>query len=533
MSRPARPDTVELALLHRGAPLHVDTYRRARVSPRVRAVLLLLFFLGPLELWTAALAMVAFGFDIGATIGVASAGFGLALFVAMDLSAWRDLGRRAWRSLWRNEALHLGETAGSHVLLPRELTGHVTYPLVIPHGRGWALNLASPRLTGSVRDGDGRVRRFAEVAGERRVLPLTATLRARVDLGDYHILVGQTELPARPARQVVGSDGLRESAFVAASFALHAGLMTLLVYAQPSDDLQIRRSPSALVARLAAVESTLREEEEEKEEQEQEELKREELEESRFSESESIGERAPADAKEAALDAVPRVAERVPEPLRHVKRSRPDRRTSLRIARSTSERMAPEQTLAALTGLRIRAPGDRMGPRVISGPGGPDGEPGSGAFQPGDIYGPDGEPARPTSMLPIGIPGEPRRKITVTHRPTFKGPTVTVVDTTPHVTNEEGLPAWLVKKYIRRQKGTIVHCYKRSVQRDPSLSGKVALSWTIMPDGKVRLPKILRSTLGDTPTEDCMRRRLALWRFPRTKDGTAIRVSYRMHLRTR
>ena len=100
-------------------------------------------------------------------------------------------------------------------------------------------------------------------------------------------------------------------------------------------------------------------------------------------------------------------------------------------------------------------------------------------------------------------------------------------------TSGGGLTKKIIKKYINRQKGSIIHCYKKEVQKNPKLEGKVVVSFTISPSGSVMRPTIKSSTLGSSKVEGCITRRLAMWRFPAPLNAGAVRVSYPFLFRTR
>jgi TonB family protein len=91
----------------------------------------------------------------------------------------------------------------------------------------------------------------------------------------------------------------------------------------------------------------------------------------------------------------------------------------------------------------------------------------------------------------------------------------------------------IIKKYIRRQMGSVVRCYRQAVQRIPDLAGKVMVGFMISPTGTVMRPTIRSSTLGNAGVEACIAKRLALWRFPAPANAGAVRVTYPFLFRTR
>ena len=69
-----------------------------------------------------------------------------------------------------------------------------------------------------------------------------------------------------------------------------------------------------------------------------------------------------------------------------------------------------------------------------------------------------------------------------------------------------------------RQRG-IQFCYERELARSPELAGKVTLGWRVMTDGRVGGVMVEDSTLGDRGVEDCMKRAVKRWRFPKPEGG--------------
>jgi TonB family protein len=116
----------------------------------------------------------------------------------------------------------------------------------------------------------------------------------------------------------------------------------------------------------------------------------------------------------------------------------------------------------------------------------------------------------------------------------FKDSAKRAVVTTGRVSVSGGaLDRAIIKKHINRQKGSIIYCYKKAVQSQQDLEGKVIVRFTISPTGKVMRPGIKKSTLGSASVESCIVSRLRRWRFPAPKNGGAVAVSYPFLFKTR
>jgi len=86
----------------------------------------------------------------------------------------------------------------------------------------------------------------------------------------------------------------------------------------------------------------------------------------------------------------------------------------------------------------------------------------------------------------------------------------------------------LINRVIRRNKNQIRYCYDRELRTDPKLKGEIKIKFVISKDGVISLSKIKSSTLNNTAVEECVRKRLLRWKFPKSKSGITI-VNYIFH----
>ena len=89
-----------------------------------------------------------------------------------------------------------------------------------------------------------------------------------------------------------------------------------------------------------------------------------------------------------------------------------------------------------------------------------------------------------------------------------------------------GLDRDVVAAVIKRHANEIRFCYNKELQKDPSLGGKVAVSWTIAPSGAVSDAMVSESTLGNANVENCIVSRIRRWRFPQEKNGASTQVNF-------
>lgn len=85
--------------------------------------------------------------------------------------------------------------------------------------------------------------------------------------------------------------------------------------------------------------------------------------------------------------------------------------------------------------------------------------------------------------------------------------------------------AAVIKAVMTRNASGFKHCYEKALAQDPTLEGKVTLTFTIDASGKVSEAGVGTSTLGDAEVEKCMVNRLKKMRFPEPEAGS-LKVSY-------
>ena len=83
----------------------------------------------------------------------------------------------------------------------------------------------------------------------------------------------------------------------------------------------------------------------------------------------------------------------------------------------------------------------------------------------------------------------------------------------------------IVSKEVRSRLGAIKACYERALKRNPSLSGKVVVHWTITAAGTVSGIDVENDTLGDSEVASCIKSLVARWRFPAPAGGS-VEVSF-------
>lgn len=91
---------------------------------------------------------------------------------------------------------------------------------------------------------------------------------------------------------------------------------------------------------------------------------------------------------------------------------------------------------------------------------------------------------------------------------------------------EEGLTKDEVGEVIHRHLSEVRYCYESAMLRTPDIEGKLIVNFTIGGPGNVKTSEVKNSTLPDPRLDDCIIRRLNTWKFPNTKGGIDVAVSY-------
>jgi outer membrane biosynthesis protein TonB len=83
----------------------------------------------------------------------------------------------------------------------------------------------------------------------------------------------------------------------------------------------------------------------------------------------------------------------------------------------------------------------------------------------------------------------------------------------------------IIAKEVRTRMSAIRACYERALKRNPGLSGKISLRWTITAAGTVTGVDIESDTMGDPDVVSCIKALVGRWRFPAPAGGT-VEVSF-------
>ena len=100
-----------------------------------------------------------------------------------------------------------------------------------------------------------------------------------------------------------------------------------------------------------------------------------------------------------------------------------------------------------------------------------------------------------------------------------------VRDSAPQDLDSAELDPNAVAAKIRQYKGALIACYESALKRNPTLSGKITLRFTVNKVGKVSKAEIETDTMHDDDVNKCIIERASSWRFPPPK-GQAEDVQF-------
>lgn len=84
----------------------------------------------------------------------------------------------------------------------------------------------------------------------------------------------------------------------------------------------------------------------------------------------------------------------------------------------------------------------------------------------------------------------------------------------------------VIRQIIEERLSEIRYCYENALLKQKELSGKVAASWTIRPDGSVSDIQSGSDEIRPEILQPCIRMQIKSWRFPNPKGGGVVRVKY-------
>ncbi|WP_374079744.1 TonB family protein [Bdellovibrio bacteriovorus] len=157
---------------------------------------------------------------------------------------------------------------------------------------------------------------------------------------------------------------------------------------------------------------------------------------------------------------------------------------------------------------------------------------GAKGYMPGNglIAGSAGEGARAQGAGGYGTKGSGGGRAGYGKISLVGGTSATSLPLDEEVTVEGGLDQDQIIAVINRNKGQITYCYEKGLQAQPTIGGRVAVSFVIGASGRITTAKVAESSLGSRLVENCMLARMKTWQFPRPVGQVNVDVLYPFEL---
>jgi len=84
----------------------------------------------------------------------------------------------------------------------------------------------------------------------------------------------------------------------------------------------------------------------------------------------------------------------------------------------------------------------------------------------------------------------------------------------------------VIQRVIRRHINEVRFCYEQQLSRNPTLEGRVDVSFIISPTGSVQSAMVRNTTLNDARVESCVTQAVRRWHFPAPDGGGIVAVNY-------
>ncbi|MEZ4272881.1 MAG: AgmX/PglI C-terminal domain-containing protein [Myxococcota bacterium] len=98
-----------------------------------------------------------------------------------------------------------------------------------------------------------------------------------------------------------------------------------------------------------------------------------------------------------------------------------------------------------------------------------------------------------------------------------------VTAATPEVDGD--LDSSAIARVVRSRMRMVQNCYEKELKRNPTLSGKIEIEFTIGEDGRIEDALVARNGMGSDAVGSCIVGRIRQWRFPKPKGGS-VTVAY-------
>ena len=84
----------------------------------------------------------------------------------------------------------------------------------------------------------------------------------------------------------------------------------------------------------------------------------------------------------------------------------------------------------------------------------------------------------------------------------------------------------VIQRVMRQKRQAIRYCYEKSLKIDPTMSGKIVVSFVITPEGTVSEASIKSNTLKNEDIKACLLKVIRSMKFPAPKGGGIVKITY-------
>jgi TonB family protein len=94
------------------------------------------------------------------------------------------------------------------------------------------------------------------------------------------------------------------------------------------------------------------------------------------------------------------------------------------------------------------------------------------------------------------------------------------------VTPRGALDKDIIRRVVRAHLNEVRGCYNQGLERDRTMKGRVAIQFTIGPDGRVPVAEVATTELKDVEVGQCIADAVKRWTFPAPEGGGNVVVTY-------
>ena len=107
---------------------------------------------------------------------------------------------------------------------------------------------------------------------------------------------------------------------------------------------------------------------------------------------------------------------------------------------------------------------------------------------------------------------------------------VNITSAPPEITGESSTHAdrsqAAIGRVVQREAQRLKRVFEDWLKRDPALSGRLTVKFTILPSGAVSNVSVVKTTMNNPEFDETILRYIKRWQFPEVSGGTPVEVVY-------